>query len=1599
MRILAAALGVSVLFTAYPNIPGTLCAYAAENDREQNALYVTGFTKLPKEIEEQTVSMGTKQKELALPDTLEAVTVQNDGGPAGNGGKPDDGTLTLSFNAIVPEYRSDNRNVLIEGVTWQSEPAYDGDAEGTYRFTPVLPEGYGLLEGVSLPQITVTVQGENARVQALLVRIETLPDVWEYMEKEPDTDNREEDWDAYENAYKKWMAELCAYAKEALSILEEAESLSEEEYAQIPQEALDRLAAWAEITKRLADNEFMLAADGTAAPGIITSDEEWSGQTLAAGTYTINPGVTVTLKGEININGAVTIQGGGRLVRGDAAACFRAAGSGNHLTLQNIEADGASLSSGYSLISVSSGAEVTLGDGCRIHHCIKNFSQGAALNLYNANAVLDNAVIENCQSTSYGGAVYIDGGSSLTIQTGTYRDNSTTGTSQYGGGFIYNSSSTLKIYGGSYIGNISTGKAGCIYNTGKAGTETYLYGGYFQGNKSSYGSYEGSGAVLYSAYTASETILNLSGNVQFCGDGASGVDGVFLDLKANTSIRKARISSEFKYPIPLYLNAEEGRVIAEGVDGYRLQKKDMKKITFYDVGSSGQVWYAKLDEENNQVVLTTTDPHYSLYVTYAANGGEGSVSDGREYESGDTVTVQPGTALSRSGYTFDGWNTKPDGTGVSYPAGGSFQITDDVTLYAKWTADSYSVTYNKNGGTIANENSYTKYTYGTGLTLPAPTREGYTFGGWYTNSDLSGTAVTDISATATGDKTYYAKWTDATRPNAPVLQNGVTLPAGWANTQTTIPLTLYDGVGVTQLLVSVDNGTYTEVGGFTGNAGTAAYAYAVSEGNHTYRFKAKDGAGNISAESDAFTVKQDTTAPVIGTLAYENKAADLWQWIIGKKSMIIHVPVTEGGSGADKITYTMTPADGSPQVFRSANINNGVADITFAEDFRGNITIICSDAAGNIAESVSVSASGNGGVIVENNAPAVTFTLPNTPQSNSSGWYREPFSVTVTVTDDKQDGSTKVISGGIAGITWKDGEDGAEQTVEGLPGISPVYEKAFTIAVNTDGTHTYYVKTADNAGNESGWKTVTVRLDRGNPVFNGSTTTGNVTSDGADITFTSSEGGKVYWIVDPAETPVSAREVVEGARGGTDKGGSKEITGGLPEGISITGLTPEEAHRVCIVLEDAAGNLSEVKEIVFTTLHEIPPVKTVVEEALAGITVGNGTTKESIQDAISAALDRAGITDVTVTVENFVKTDAGSGMEGSIRGNVSIINNKDGSVKESFVIDKTIPAIGTEPEAGTVVSKVKSGENAPMTNISTPTAKLEEMLLTDEEKQQVQNGTNIRIVLEVQDAGNTVSGSDKETVEQALNGFTVGQYLNIDLYKLAGADRTDIHETAKKIRIVIAVPEALRNTDSSKTRTFAVVRVHDGRAELLTDLDGSADTITIETDRFSTYAIVYKDTANGGGGNNGNDNNGGGNDNVGSGNNGNGNNNGGSGNNGSGNNSGNNNSGQNNSVINNTKPGSQKDNEPATGDAAPLEVYATLAMIAGFSYVLLYFTDRERGMTEETKKELVSRLVGWAKQGGRIRKYLALAAVFVLLVYYHGIGKETCAEWKEIYGE
>ena len=100
-----------------------------------------------------------------------------------------------------------------------------------------------------------------------------------------------------------------------------------------------------------------------------------------------------------------------------------------------------------------------------------------------------------------------------------------------------------------------------------------------------------------------------------------------------------------------------------------------------------------------------------------------------------------------------------DGNGNSYEPGGS--VPADVTeLTVQWTAPTYVVTLNTNGGTI-NSGNVTGYTYGVGATLPTAddmTYTGYTFKGWYDNENLTGSPVTAIGGTEMGNKEYWAKW-------------------------------------------------------------------------------------------------------------------------------------------------------------------------------------------------------------------------------------------------------------------------------------------------------------------------------------------------------------------------------------------------------------------------------------------------------------------------------------------------------------------------------------------------------------------------------------------------------------------------------------------------------------------------------------------------------------------------------------------------------------------------------------------------------------------------------------------------------------------------
>ncbi len=413
---------------------------------------------------------------------------------------------------------------------------------------------------------------------------------------------------------------------------------------------------------------------------VISESTTWEATTLSNDVQ-IAGGVTVTVNGAITISGEVTISGGGTIARGSSNAYF-SIGSGASLTLDGVTVDGKSTSSGNSMFDVDSGTLYI--KNSTVQNCVKNTSRGGAINMEGGTLTIENTTIKNCSSTSYGGAIYLDGGATATIKSGTFSGNKTTNTSLYGGGFIYNRGSTLTILGGSFLNNSSNGRGGAVYNTAIADTETYILGGVFEGNTSSYSGYEGSGAVFYSSEYENETVLYISGSAQFgSGTASDGTDGVYLDSYSSTStLRKMQISSALQYPVHIYVACSEGRAIAEGVEGYTLTAADMTRMHFHDIGSSGTTWYAWLDSTNNEVDVSATEP---IYVVYDANGATGMVTDNTIYSTdNNTVTVKSGDGLTYDGATFTGWNTSADGSGTAYQPGTTFNITETTTLYAQW---------------------------------------------------------------------------------------------------------------------------------------------------------------------------------------------------------------------------------------------------------------------------------------------------------------------------------------------------------------------------------------------------------------------------------------------------------------------------------------------------------------------------------------------------------------------------------------------------------------------------------------------------------------------------------------------------------------------------------------------------------------------------------------------------------------------------------------------------------------------------------------------------------------------------------------------------
>ncbi|MBR3797979.1 MAG: InlB B-repeat-containing protein, partial [Bacteroidales bacterium] len=221
-----------------------------------------------------------------------------------------------------------------------------------------------------------------------------------------------------------------------------------------------------------------------------------------------------------------------------------------------------------------------------------------------------------------------------------------------------------------------------------------------------------------------------------------------------------------------------GTETVEATYGEDLQTITVPTKTGYTFGGyytgtngSGTQYYF---DDGTGVMRSDFEVATTLYAKWTVNtytvtlNQQSATTDGTKSVNVNYGSAMPSITLpKRTGYTFGGFYTSTGGSGTQYyTANGasarSYLLTSNTTLYAKWTKDTYTITYVNNNGTI-NGTTTTSYQFGNTVTLPTDvTRDGCSFGGWYNNANCEGNQIYTIASDEVGNKTFYAKWTPNT---------------------------------------------------------------------------------------------------------------------------------------------------------------------------------------------------------------------------------------------------------------------------------------------------------------------------------------------------------------------------------------------------------------------------------------------------------------------------------------------------------------------------------------------------------------------------------------------------------------------------------------------------------------------------------------------------------------------------------------------------------------------------------------------------------------------------------------------------------------------
>ena len=447
----------------------------------------------------------------------------------------------------------------------------------------------------------------------------------------------------------------------------------------------------------------------------------------------------------VNVGGKLTMTGGsivgcsaGGLGGGVHLAYDSSIGKSSTFTMTGGSIIGCAAKNGGG-VSVSPGCTFTMGSGSEIRNC-NALSGGGGVDisaLWNSNIIgrfiMNGGTIRTCTGL-YGGGVYNSG--SFIMSDGTIKASISTTPQYASSGGVWNDNQ-FTMTGGTIGDPDNPDDASSVYNTSSQKTTLTI-----NSNAKIYTDVTNVGILNADGGEIAGTMTNDTnryGTGTITGsEGAAGSTEFHGKVTNIGTIRKGTFTNEV-------INESSGTINGGTFTG---------TITNNDGTISGG--------DFSQANLSGT-----LVITFDPDNGDQSITQEVNWSKDGAALTAP--ASTKEGHGIEGWYYDNNGTETKW----NFD-TDTVkctmTLKAKWELSTYSVTLQTDGGTIASGKEVTGYTYGTGAILPTAadiTREGYRFDGWYADSSFSGSPITEISATDTGNKTLYAKWTRNTTPIIP----------------------------------------------------------------------------------------------------------------------------------------------------------------------------------------------------------------------------------------------------------------------------------------------------------------------------------------------------------------------------------------------------------------------------------------------------------------------------------------------------------------------------------------------------------------------------------------------------------------------------------------------------------------------------------------------------------------------------------------------------------------------------------------------------------------------------------------------------------------